>query len=303
MYVNCFTFDSTMSKVLKEITKLSPKDCFYIVERYKSEFEFPLHGHEDYELNFIEHGRGLRRVVGDSVEEVGDYELTLVTGKDLAHVWEQGDCKSSTIREITIQFSPKLFSDELLSRTQFASIRQMLKRAELGLTYSMGAIMKVYALLDELPSMTDSFAQVLQTFKILNELSMDKDSRTLASSSFAQVLAEPESRRIHKVREYISENYASELTLDQLAGMVGMTPSAFSRFFKQRTGRTLMEYILDIRMGIAAKMLIDTTTSISEICYACGFNNLSNFNRIFKKKRGYTPRDFRAAFKENRVFV
>ena len=86
-----------MSKVLKEITKLSDKDCFYIVERYKSEFEFPLHGHEDYELNFIEHGRGLRRIVGDSVEEVGDYELTLVTGKDLAHVWEQGDCTSQQV--------------------------------------------------------------------------------------------------------------------------------------------------------------------------------------------------------------
>lgn len=292
-----------MSKVLKEITKLSDKDCFYIVERYKSEFEFPLHGHEDYELNFIEHGKGLKRVVGDSVEDVGEYELTLVTGKDLAHVWEQGSCTCPAVREITIQFSPKLFSEELLSRTQFATIRQMIKRAELGLTFSMGAIMRVYAILDELPSMTDGFEQVMQTFRILYELSIDKDSRTLASSSFAQVLAEPESRRIHKVREYISDHYASELNLEMLAEMAGMTPPAFSRFFKQRTGRTLMEYILDIRLGVAAKMLVDTTTSISEICYACGFNNLSNFNRIFKKRRGYTPRDFRALFKENRVFV
>ena len=292
-----------MAKVLKEITKLSEKDCFYIVERYKSEFDYPLHGHDDYELNFIEHGKGLRRVVGDSVEEVGEYELTLITGKDLAHVWEQGTCTNPAIREITIQFSPNLLSEGMMSRTQFSSINQMLKRAEHGLTFSLDTIMKVYAMLDRLPTVADTFDQVLQMFKILNELSLAKDSRTLASSPEAQVNAGAQSRRVRKVTEYISENYASELSLEMLSGMAGMTPPAFSRFFKQRTGRTLMEYILDIRLGNAARMLVDTTTSISEICFACGFNNLSNFNRIFKKKRGYTPRDFRAIFKENRVFV
>lgn len=292
-----------MIKVLKEITKLSDKDCFYIVERYKSEFEYPLHCHEDYELNFIEHGKGLRRIVGDSVEEVEDYELTLVTGKDLAHVWEQGSCSNPAIREITIQFSPRLFSGELLSREQFASISQMLKKAELGLNFSLPTIMRVYSTLDKLPAMTDAFDKVLYSFKILNELSMATDSRTLASSSVAEVLPNFKSRIINKVMEYITDNYASELSLEMLAEIAGMTPPSFSRFFKQHTGRTLIEHILDVRLGNAARMLIDTSISISEICYACGFNNLSNFNRIFKKRRGYTPRDFRAIFKENRVFV
>ncbi|MBQ9184640.1 MAG: helix-turn-helix domain-containing protein [Bacteroidales bacterium] len=292
-----------MPKVLNEITKLSDQDCFYIVERYKSEFDYPLHGHEDYELNFIERGKGLRRVVGDSVEEVGEYELTLVTGKDLAHVWEQGTCSNPAVREITIQFSPKLFSEELLSRRQFESIKQMLKRAELGLNFSLQTIMKVYSRLDSLPSVPDAFDQVLSTFKILYELSLATDSRVLASSPMAQIAPGPQSRRVNKVREYISENYASELSLEKMAEMVGMAPTAFSRFFKIHTNRTLMEYILDVRLGNAARMLIDTSKSISEICYACGFNNLSNFNRIFKKRRGYTPRDFRALFKENRVYV
>ena len=85
--------------------------------------------------------------------------------------------------------------------------------------------------------------------------------------------------------------------------MVGMAPSAFSRFFKQHTTRNLQDYIIDVRLGRAARMLVDTTTGISEICYACGFNNLSNFNRAFKNRRGYTPRDFRALFTKNRVFV
>jgi AraC-like DNA-binding protein len=91
--------------------------------------------------------------------------------------------------------------------------------------------------------------------------------------------------------------------LEELAALVGMSPVAFSRFFHRRTGRTLSEYIVDIRLGHAARMLVDTAKNISEICYECGFNNLSNFNRTFKAKRHYTPRDFRAMFKKNKVMV
>ena len=106
-----------------------------------------------------------------------------------------------------------------------------------------------------------------------------------------------------KVKQYVNDHYAEELRLEELANMVGMTPSAFSRFFHSRTGRTLMDYIIDIRLGNAARLLVDTTQSISEIYFSCGFNNLSNFNRIFKSKRGYTPRDFRTLFKKKRIFV
>ena len=82
-----------------------------------------------------------------------------------------------------------------------------------------------------------------------------------------------------------------------------MSSVAFSRFFRARTGRTLSDYIIDIRLGYAARMLVDSSKNVSEICYECGFNNLSNFNRAFKTKRGYTPRDFRAMFKKNKVMV
>jgi AraC-like DNA-binding protein len=88
-----------------------------------------------------------------------------------------------------------------------------------------------------------------------------------------------------------------------MAALVGMSPVAFSRFFRVRTGRTLSDYIIDIRLGFAARMLVDSTKNVSEICYECGFNNLSNFNRTFKSKKGFTPRDFRAMFKKNKVIV
>ena len=292
-----------MSRVLHEITPLTNKDCFYIVERYKSEFLYPLHSHEDFELNFIEGGRGVLRVVGDSIEEIGNYELTLVAGKGLEHAWEQGNCTQRDVREITIQFPAHLIPDDLLYRNQFASISKMLERATMGLNFSLPAIMKVYSLLDNLASMTDHFEQFLSFLRILYDLSLDTQSRTLASTSFAQSDADRDSRRINKVKDYISVHYAEDIGLESIADMVGMAPSAFSRFFKQHTGRKLVDYLIDIRLGNAARLLVDTTTSISEICYACGFNNLSNFNRSFKARRGYTPRDFRALFTKSRVFV
>ncbi len=292
-----------MSKVFTEITRLSEKDCFYIVERHKTEFTYPLHQHKEFELNFIEKGKGVRRIVGDSVEEIGDFELVLIGGEDLEHVWEQGRCKSKDIREITIQFSGDIFGNDLMSKNQFTSIRRMLRKADHGLSFSMSSIMKVYSTLDTIANEPNRFVQFLKFMYVLYELSISDDTRVLASSSFAHTVRTQESRRVQKVKQYINDHYAEPLKLENLADLVGMSPVAFSRFFRQRTNRTLSDYIVDIRLGYAARMLVDSSKNISEICYECGFNNLSNFNRTFKAKRHYTPRDFRAMFKKNKVLV
>lgn len=292
-----------MAKVFTEITRLSDKDCFYIVERHKTEFTYPLHRHKEFELNFIQNGKGVRRIVGDSVEEIGDYELVLVGGEKLEHVWEQGSCQSKDIREITIQFSGDIFGSELLSKNQFASIQRMLRRAEYGLSFPLSTIMKVYSILDDIANDNERFVQFLKSLYILYELSVSEGVRVLASSSFAHSPRKVESRRVEKVRQYIDEHYSDQLKLADLAALVGMNPVSFSRFFHQRTGRTLSEYIVDIRLGHAARMLVDTSKTVSEICYGCGFNNLSNFNRTFKARRNCTPRDFRAMYKKNKVVV
>ena len=292
-----------MAKVFTEITRLSDKDCFYIVERHKTEFTDPLHQHAEFELNFIEHGKGVRRIVGDSVEEIGDYELVLLGGEELEHVWEQGRCKSKDIREITIQFSEDIFGEGLLSKNQFASIKRMLERAGHGLSFSLNSIMKVYSTLDTIAGEPERFVQFLKTLYILYELSMAEDARVLASGSFSHLDKPTESGRIQKVKQYVIDHYPESLKLSDLAELVGMSPVSFSRFFHQRTGRTMSEYIVDIRLGFAARMLVDSPKNISEICYECGFNNLSNFNRIFKARRKCTPREFRAMYKKNKVVV
>src|SRR5574344_2015353 len=91
-------------RVIHEITPLMGKDMLYIADRHKKEFTYPIHNHEVFELNFVEHATGARRVVGDNAATVGEYDLVLITSCNLEHVWEQADCKSEDIREITVQF-------------------------------------------------------------------------------------------------------------------------------------------------------------------------------------------------------
>ena len=284
-------------KVIREITPLSDKDFFYIADRSKSEFTYPIHSHAEYELNFTENAKGVRRIVGDSVEVIGDYDLVLVSSKDLEHVLEQNECVSERVREITIQFSPDIFEKNFTNKQQFDSIRRMLERGQRGIAFPMSAILKVYPILSELSYEEDSFYAVMKFFTILYELSKCEGAKTLSSSPFARIESHSDSRRVQKIQQYINENYKQDIRLPVLAQMAGMSPVAFSRFFKMRTGKSLSDYIIDVRLGYASSCLIDTNTSIADICYDCGFNNLSNFNRIFKKKKNCSPKEFRENFR------
>jgi AraC-like DNA-binding protein len=286
--------------IIREITPLSDKDCFYIADRRKSEFTYPLHSHAEYELNYIENAPGVRRIVGDSVETIGNYDLTLISGADLEHVWEQYKCTSKNIREITIQFSPDLFFGSFLGKNQFDSISRMFDKAKKGISFPMEAIMKVYPLIDTLSTEKEGFYAVIKFMTILYELSLFDNVHILASSSFANSNESSDSRRVLKISQYINAHYKEPIRLEELAELVGMTPVALSRFFKVRSGKTISDYLIDIRLGFAARLLADTTNSISEICYDCGFNNLSNFNRIFKKKKGCTPKEFRENFRKTK---
>ena len=179
----------------------------------------------------------------------------------------------------------------------------MLNEARRGLAFPLDAIMRVYRQLDTLSSVQDGFYAVMQFMSILYELSRCAGVRTLATSSYAKVEVESDSRRVLKVKNFIAKNYMDEIRLSTLADIAGMSPSAFSRFFKLHTGRNLSEYIIEMRLGYASRMLVDTAKSISEISFNSGFNNLSNFNRIFKKKKGCSPSEFRENYHKTRIIV
>jgi transcriptional regulator GlxA family with amidase domain len=138
---------------------------------------------------------------------------------------------------------------------------------------------------------------------LLYELSLSNGARTLSSSAFARVKLPADSRRVQKVHDYLMQNYTQEIRLGKLADMVGMSEVAFSRFFRLRTGKSVTDYLLDIRIGNAIRMLVDSTQSVSEVSYSCGFNNLSNFNRIFRKRKGCTPKEFRENYNKKKTIV
>ena len=279
-------------------------DFMYVADRHKKEFDYPIHCHDIMELNFVENAAGARRVVGDSSEVIGDCDLVLITSSDLEHVWEQHECRSDDIHEVTVQFCLNFEDEHTPFRTNpYKSIYQMMMRAKCGLAFRRPAIMTVYPRLVKLASIDDKFLMAHELIYILHELSKFDDAYELASSTFAKVDVSNESRRVMKVRDFINTHINDELRLEQLANLVGMTPTAFSRFFKLRTGKNLSEYIVDIRLGHAARLLLDTADSVSEICWNCGFNTLSNFNRLFRKRKGCSPTEFREKYCKTKVIV
>jgi len=291
------------SNVFREVTPLSEEDCFVIINRVKSEFSYPVHVHPEYELNFIENGKGARRIVGDSIEEITDLELCLIGNETLEHAWMNYHCDSNEIHEITIQFHKDLFLGSLLNKKQFNSIAVMLENAKKGVSFSREAIEKVKERLDFLNKNHSGFYSVLDLLTILYELSLDRNSRILCSSTFNKQDDSSESRRIQKVINFLNNNYQKEIRLIDVANHVNMSEVSFSRFMKRRTGKNYIEYLNDLRLGIASRYLVDSSKTISEISYDCGFNNLSNFNRIFKKRKGYTPKEFRENYSKMRILI
>jgi len=291
-------------KLLREITPLTQSDCFTLFSRVKSDFDFPLHYHDEFELNFIRHAKGAKRVIGDHIEEITEFELVLV-GPNLPHGWFNHNCKSKEIKEITIQFHRDLLDDKFLQRNQLTLIRNMFIRSFRGILFSRETIEMITPRLVALPQ-KHGFDSVLDLMSILHDLSASRNMRTLSDISFhhSESLSY-NSRRIDRVMAYLNNNFEKEITLNEAAKLASMTDVAFSRFFKARTGKTFVDTLNEIRLGHASRMLIDTTQSIGEVAYRCGFNNMSNFNRIFKKKKDCTPKEFRQEYNSSgvRTFV
>ena len=293
---------SRQNNIIQEITPLANRECLYIAKRVKDYFTYPIHSHVEFALNLIVNARGVKRIVGDSSEVIGNYDLVLITGANLEHAWEQYECKGKDMEEITIQFNWDFEKDDFFLRNQFDSIRQMIIDARVGLAFKEPTVRRVYPLLEDVVNESDQFRALLKFLEVLYIMSQSDDAYQLASPSFANVDAKSDSRRILKVQSYIDSHFKEELRLPVLASMVNMTPVSFSRFFKLRTGRNVSEYIIDIRLGHASRMLVDSTDSIAEVCYGSGFNNLSNFNRIFRKKKKCSPKEFREQYhKKNKT--
>jgi AraC-like DNA-binding protein len=294
-----------MSEIYREITPLTQYDCFTVFDRKKIVFDFPLHNHEEFELNLILSGKGVKRVVGDHTEVIDDAELVLV-GNNLPHGWLTNAYRwhegMPEIKEVTVQFHRDLFDDKFLKRNQLFFVRSLLEKSAKGIAFSRDTIERIKPRLTSL-AQKSGFDSMLELMSILHDLSVSRDMRTLSNSTFTDENVNFNSRRIEKVFAHMRDNYDKEVNLAGVAKLAGMSEVSFSRFIKKRTGKTFVESLNEIRLGHASRSLINTTNTISEIAYKCGFNNLSYFNRIFKSRNGCTPKEFRDNYSGTRTFV
>lgn len=273
---------------------IKPACSSFCAVYYENEyFSAPLHIHPEYELILIEKGNGLS-FVGDLVHNMQPGDLMLI-GHNLPHLWLSSDEyyeKGTSLRSASVysQFNTDIFpSDETVE--EFKSIRQLLNDSQKGLLFVGETLSKLQNHFRLLPKQ-EGFRKLVMLYEILQELTQCP-YKILTSpfyiNPFSDEMTDP---TIQKANTYIHQHYQENISLQQIADHVGMNPSALCRYYKRLTRKTLFEYLTDIRIAYATKLLAYRNMAISQIAYDCGFNNISYFNRQFKALTGKTPGEY-----------
>ena len=270
----------------------------YIAREFiTDDLTYPFHHHPFFEINYVVHGSG-QRIVGQKITEFKDCDLTLIA-PNLPHQFKNSvKPPTEKIHSIIVQFHPSVFGNEFIERSETVEIKALLKKAKRGLTFGKAVIQKLDADLKNLLSLK-GFEGVIVFIRLLNELARTKNFKYLSEINWEENITGKGKDLTDKVFQFIFNHFTEEIKLEQVAEIAGISKSAFSHYFKKRTGKTYSEFINDLRISHALKLLSESEKSISEICYASGFGNLSYFNRVFLKIQGQTPKVYRNNLKIN----
>ncbi len=254
----------------------------------RSAFTYPWHEHPEVELTWIVRGGGLR-YVGDSVEPFGPGDFCLL-GANLPHSWRSEQGIRGGVRSWVLQFDPARLGHDFCSLPEFARPGELLHRACRGIVFEGLNPEQVFQKIRDAKTSMSRLAQVLE---ILDFLADAPRSRELSLSAWGKSSRALPSARLPRVMAFIADRADGDISHAEVARVAGLTPAAFSRFFRRAVGKTFQNYLSDLRLGHACRLLLESELSISEIAYASGFSNLSTFNRSFRSKRSMTPREFR----------
>jgi AraC-like DNA-binding protein/quercetin dioxygenase-like cupin family protein len=254
------------------------------------------HYHPEYQLTLVRRGQG-KRFVGDDVSRFKAGDLVL-TGPNLPHMWcsaRARDPKSPPAEAILIQFPESIFGGQFLELPEMSAVRRLLQRSAQGIRFADSVRGKIASRMVRMGRQR-GLARLIELLEILRILSQAPVDRVLSSKAYRPAVAFPDRERIDRICRYLAENSARPIVLAQAAAASHMSVPAFTRFFRKCTGKSFVEYLTELRVGAACRLLVETDRTVTQVCYAAGFNNLSNFNRRFRDQKGITPREFRRQY-------
>jgi AraC-like DNA-binding protein len=267
-------------------------------------FTTPWHFHPEYELTLIVESRG-QRFVGDSIASFAAGDLVLL-GPNVPHCWlnlppsgrPRRGAPVERARSVVVQFPGDLFGG-WLDYPEMSRIGSLLRRrAPRGVCFSGPGAARIAARLRALPDLR-GLDRLLELLGLLDGLARlpPRAASALASDGFSPALNLEQAGRLERVCRFVHQNFQRPLRQTEAAALAHLSPEAFSRFFRQKTGRTFVDYLADVRVGEACRLLIEQDSlGVTEICYACGFGNVSNFNRHFRRRHGAAPREYRRQY-------
>lgn len=267
---------------------------FSVIAYSNAYFAAPLHIHPEYELILIETGEGTS-YVGDSVRRLAAGDFMLI-GKNLPHLWLSSDeyyaDKTTLIsRSVYTQFGDDIFPSNMHDIPELGRIYALLTDAQKGVYFEGAGIDELKQYFRELVC-AEGFEKINGLYRLLYRLATECDCIQLSSNEYVNRNDMSENQIINKVHIFINMNYQNTITLEDIASNVGMNPSALCRYYKRYTGRRMFEYLTELRISYAVKLLANRSINIGQIAYSCGYNSLSHFNHQFKNITNYTPTEY-----------
>lgn len=257
-------------------------------------FTYPWHFHSQYELVYIEKGSG-QCLIGDSVIPYFDATLILA-GPNLPHCMQSAAAyetdPSLRVKGVIIQLEKDFMQYSFSHYIQFLPIQHMLEESQRGICFSLKKYPSIQQTIRQIPD-SQGISQIIQILSLLEALTGCNERKMAASPNYAPTSETFKDKKIEKIIAYLHKNYTRTITLNEIASFAAMNPAAFCRYFKANTDKTLKEYILDMRIGYACKLLAAEDINISQLCLECGFESLSHFNRSFRKHTGMSPTEYK----------
>jgi AraC-like DNA-binding protein/mannose-6-phosphate isomerase-like protein (cupin superfamily) len=264
-------------------------------------FTYPWHFHDEYEILLVLEGFGTR-FIADNIEQFQSGDLVLI-GSNVPHFWRSDDIYMSSngklnVKYIVIQFPGDFLKEEIKNYPEYHLIGELLSRSTRGIKFD-SVVGEKFARKIKSIARKNGLERILLLQDLLQFMAKTTDYKLLAGELYKAEMHDFTTDRLTKVMLYLNTNYQNKIELDQVAEIANLHPSAFCRYFKGKTGKSLSEYVNDMRIGYACRLIIEGKMSISQIGFESGFNNISNFNRTFKKNTGFTPSDYYHQFHNN----